>query len=47
MIDGLISDDEIQECRNILNEYENEKISRYIKTNQTLKFELNFIFTIS
>ena len=33
MIDGLITDDEILECRNILNEYENEKINA--KSNNT------------
>ena len=35
MIDGLITDDEILECRNILNEYENEKINT--KSNESSK----------
>ena len=35
MIDGLITDDEILECRNILNEYENEKIMS--KSNESSK----------
>ena len=35
MIDGLITDDEILECRNILFEYENEKI--YCKSNEQAK----------
>ena len=35
MIDGLITDDEILECRNILNEYENEKINA--KSNESSK----------
>ena len=46
MIDGIITDDEIVECRNILNEYENEKMKLNQKTDQIPKEDFQKLLSV-